>query len=137
MSHKICGKNVKRDTLLAEIALAKQSTTPSIWDEFIKLKQEEFLGLTHKAISFCPLCKRFRYAETDAMCNCRPAETIHKIKVLPRVVGLQNRHMIRSKGRDLIRILKKLHRYARYNPTALAAAATPIHSGKFVDEAKT
>jgi hypothetical protein len=126
MSHRVCNRNVERDALLSEIAVMKQGT-PAIWKDIIAKKEVEVAKRTRRPTEVCQLCKHVRYDVKDAQCHCAPSLDKNKV---PRVVGLTNRHMLRSQMRVYARIMKKWYRYC-----ARGMSATPISTKKFSEEA--
>ena len=100
MSHKISMRNVQRQGFIVELLTLIEN--PDVETTELQAALElRIEGYTRKIVSACPLCNRI-YGFGDAVCNCAP-QVVTKpgpdgtpVKVT-RVVGLTNRHMLRSR----------------------------------------
>ena len=133
MSHKIGNKNIERDSLRATIKALGDNPTFSM---AVTGMTQQLKAKSRVIVSQCPLCKRI-FHDGDALCGCRPAVTVSvrvpgkkrvKVECAPRVVGLENRHFIRSKMHKILRD-EKAHRQALR--ILARQAAKPIRTGKF------
>ena len=122
--NRICTKNLVRNGILEEIrdldsdeAFAPRKLS-ELWEEYRKLARI--------AISYCPLCKRSRYAPTDAKCSCAPS--LDKDKQ-PRLVGTTNRHMNRAKNAVIAKLMKDFHLITKFK-------MQPVRTIKFSEELK-
>ena len=136
MSNKICGKNIVCDSLRATIKVleAVPEKTKVLRNRIAGMKAQVELK-SNPFVSRCTMCGR-KYREGDATCSCHPATTISvrkdgvrtKVECPERVVGLENRHLLRSKMHQTIRDDKKHLRALR---TLASIASRPVRSGKF------
>ena len=72
MSHKICNKNIERDSLRATIKVL--SVEPEKNRRIIAGMTQQLMAKSYTVSSVCPLCRRV-YHPGDAVCGCRPATT--------------------------------------------------------------
>jgi hypothetical protein len=119
VSHRICNKNLERDSrrvLIAELTAAGFASEVGLYEERIKELQAELLARTNVIASQCPMCRRVYHAG-DALCHCAPAmvkslrvpgeKRLKDYKCLMRVNdALINRHGIR----DAMCATKRLNR---------------------------
>ena len=142
MSHRICNKNLERDArlvLIDELTEAGYASEVGLFETRINQLKDDVATRTNQVISVCPLCKRV-YHTGDTLCSCRPAVTKKspkgngkhvQVECQMRVVGLGNRHELRSRMHDISKWERK------GNALMLRAARTvQVKQQKFSEESR-